>query len=71
MLNEVKHLAIAWEILPLRLRSGLKAFCAQNDTVHYLTCDKALRKQEATAIFTKTGCPHLFLIPLQILMLAN
>jgi hypothetical protein len=55
MLNEVKHLAIAGEILPLRFRSGLKAFCAQNDTVHYLTCDKALRKQEAA---TKTGCPH-------------
>jgi hypothetical protein len=33
MLNEVKHLAIAREILR----------CAQNDIVHHLTCDKALR----------------------------
>jgi hypothetical protein len=32
MLNEVKHLAIAWEILR----------CAQNDIVHHLTCDTAL-----------------------------
>jgi hypothetical protein len=33
MLNEVKHLAIEREILR----------CAQNDTVHHLTCDKAPR----------------------------
>jgi site-specific recombinase XerC len=32
MLNEVKHLAIAREILR----------CAQNDIVHHLTCDKAI-----------------------------
>jgi hypothetical protein len=32
MLNEVKHLAIVWEILR----------CAQNDIVHHLTCDRAL-----------------------------
>ena len=32
MLNEVKHLAIAREILR----------CAQNDIVHHLTCDKAV-----------------------------
>jgi hypothetical protein len=32
MLNEVKHLAIAREILR----------CAQNDIVHHLTCDTAL-----------------------------
>jgi len=30
MLNEVKHLAIAREILR----------CAQNDTVHHLICDE-------------------------------
>jgi hypothetical protein len=42
MLNEVKHLAIAREILPLRLRSGLKAIFAQNDIVHHLTCDRAV-----------------------------
>ena len=32
MLNEVKHLAIVWEILR----------CAQNDIVHHLTYDKTL-----------------------------
>jgi len=32
MLNEVKHLAIAREILR----------CDQNDTVHHLTCDRVL-----------------------------
>ena len=32
MLNEVKHLAIEREILR----------CAQNDIVHYLTCNRAL-----------------------------
>jgi hypothetical protein len=32
MLNKVKHLAIAREILR----------CAQNDIVHHLTCDRAL-----------------------------
>jgi hypothetical protein len=32
MLNEVKHLAIAREILR----------CAQNDIVHHLTCDTAV-----------------------------
>jgi len=32
MLNEVKHLAIAREILR----------CAQNDIVHHLTCDRIL-----------------------------
>jgi ferredoxin len=31
MLNEVKHLVIAREILR----------CAQNDIVHHFTCDKA------------------------------
>jgi hypothetical protein len=32
MLNEVKHLVIAREILR----------CAQNDIVHYLNCDRVL-----------------------------
>jgi len=32
MLNEVKHLVIAREILR----------CAQNDIVHHLTCDRAV-----------------------------
>jgi hypothetical protein len=40
MLNEVKHLAIIWEIL--RSFDLAQDRCAQNDIVHHLTCDKTL-----------------------------
>jgi hypothetical protein len=41
MLNEVKHLVIAWEILRGVYPRAKRR--AQNDIVHHLTCDKAKR----------------------------
>jgi hypothetical protein len=40
MLNEVKHLAIAREIL--RSFDFAQDRCAKNDIVHHLTCDRAV-----------------------------
>jgi hypothetical protein len=48
MLNEVKHLAIAREILR----------CAQNDIVHHLTCDRALRQFEHNRNIDKKLCKY-------------
>jgi hypothetical protein len=59
MLNEVKHLAIAREILPLRLRSGLKAICAQNDIVHHLTCDRVVVRFNGYIRIISPNPPHV------------
>jgi hypothetical protein len=42
MLNEVKHLAIAREILRFRQSYGVQV--AQNDRAHHLTYDRALKR---------------------------
>jgi hypothetical protein len=60
MLNEVKHLAIAREILRGVYPRAKRR--AQNDIVHHLTCDKALVKLLTGLVFLTGFTGILFFV---------